>query len=243
MMNTRTIALGLAAILVFAVSVTAAGGLADNIIVERADTIREAPVSANQTLLGILNGVGARVAVQFANTLRHIALPSPPTGLQTRLGQVAARVAVEYANTVRHSSLVAVPPAFQALLGQVSNRIIFQYANTNRELRLAYPAALVNDRVPPQITAVASSGIRITWTTDEVATSTIEYGTQSGVYPHRVSNPLFTRTHEITLTGLVSGQTYYYRVSSTDRNENTTTGVERSLIGQSTVSLPIVLRR
>ncbi|QLQ04673.1 MAG: fibronectin type III domain-containing protein [Anaerolineae bacterium] len=55
-------------------------------------------------------------------------------------------------------------------------------------------------------------GVKITWTTDEFATSEVRYGTAPGAYTHTVSDPLFEKNHSLTLTGLTAGRTYYFIV-------------------------------
>ena len=176
-----------------------------------------------------------------ANTTRHTTLLLLPADLQTRLEQVSVRMVLERANTTRHIGLPPLPPALQSMLDQITDRIVLQYANTNRISHLAYPAALVNDQTPPQIGAVSSIGARIIWTTDEWATSAVEYGPQPGIYLYSASDPLYAKRHEIALPGLAAGQPCYYRVSSTDRNGNTTLDPTEHRLKQSTVSLPFVL--
>ncbi|MFZ1268626.1 MAG: fibronectin type III domain-containing protein, partial [Anaerolineae bacterium] len=133
------------------------------------------------------------------------------------------------------------------LFGQVVNRIILQYANTSRQVTLAYPVALIGDTAPPQISNVVvtrvGASIRVTWNTNEFANSTVLYGTQTGSYPQSVTNPLFERQHEINLTGLRGGTTYFLRVRSADLSGNTATGAERSIVAGGGVYLPYVARR
>ena len=121
-----------------------------------------------------------------------------------------ARIILQYANTMRQTALVAPPGELRTLFGQVADRIILQYANTSRQMTLAYPLALINDTVPPQIRDVQAQnvpeGVKITWTTDEFATSEVRYGTAPGAYTQTAADPLFARTHELTLTGLLAGQ-------------------------------------
>ncbi len=247
MMNARKVALLLAVILsVLAFTVPAASKPSDQIIVNYADEVRETSVSMTQDLLDSIAGVGPRIVLQYANELRPVGLVAVPSSLQTLLDQVSARVVVQYANTIRRDGLIAVPSALQTLLGQVSDRIIFQYANVNRQEALAYPAALFNDTTLPQMSSITarptgSGNVTISWITDEFATSTVLYGTQPGVYPQTVSDPLYTKQHTITLTGLTPGTTYYYKVRSTDRSGNTTTSSEHSFT-QVFVYLPLVMR-
>ena len=248
MMNTRKATLFLAILLLLlAFAVPAASQSGDSIIVNNADEVRETAVSMDQDLVDSLASAGPRIVLQYANELRHIGLVAVPSSLQTLLDQVSARVVVQYGNTIRREGLAAMPGALQTLLDQVSDRIIFQYANTNRQESLVYPTALFNDTTSPLISGItcrtiAPDSVIITWTTDEFATSTVLYGTQPGVYPYTVSDPLYTKQHEITLTGLAPGTTYYYEVRSTDRSGNTATSSEQSAIAQINVYLPLVLR-
>lgn len=248
-MNTRKILpLIVLALLVLTFAIPIAGQSGEQIVVNNADEVREESLSIVQGLLDTMGGVGPRIILQYANQVRHISLQSLPASLQALLAQVPARIVVQYANTVRHLGLVALPPALQALLGQVSDRIILQYANMNREMRLSYPAALVADASPPQISNVAArpvgaDGLIITWNTNEFANSEVRYGEQSGTYPHTVSDPLYVKEHELRLAGLASGTTYYYRVRSSDLSGNASQSREYSFSGWTYIYLPVVLRR
>ena len=250
MMNTRKAILLLAMILLaltFAIPTDSKSN--DHIIINNADEVRETSVSMTQDLRDSISGVGPRIVLQYANQLRPVGLVAVPSSLQTLLDQVSDRIIVQYANTIRQDGLTAVPSALQTLMGQVSDRIVFQYANANRELQLVYPADLFNDTTSPQISDITASltgsdSASITWTTDEFADSQVIYGTQPGVYPQTVSDPLYTKQHKIILTGLMSGATYYYKVRSTDRSGNTTTSSEHIFTVQVKVYvyLPLVMR-
>ena len=233
MMNMRLARLVVSAgLLLVAFEALATGQQGDRVIVNDADEIRETSVSMTQDLADSMSGVRPRIVLQYANQQRHIGLSTVPGPLQTLLEQVSDRIIVQYANTIRQNGLAPVPGVLQTLLEQVSDRIIFQYANTNREYQLVYPIALINDTTVPQLSEVAVSvtgcdSVTIVWSTDEFADSEIVYGEQSGAYPHTVSDSLYARHHEITLTGLTPGM-YYYVVHSTDRSGNTATSSERS---------------
>lgn len=219
----------------------------DSIIVSGADEVLTAPVSISQGLTDRLASVMPRVVLECANQVRHARMVAPPGPLQTLLNQMAAWVVLENADAVRHQVLSALPAALQARLNEMAARIVLQYANDVRHQRLAYPAALFNDTIAPQITGVAAWPIgggraKIVWTTNEFATSVVLYGTQSGVYPHTATDPLYAKQHEIILTGLTTGTRYYYRVRSTDRSGNTATSAEYSFTLQIPVYLPLVLR-
>jgi len=249
-MDTRKVTLLLAVLSVLLVfTVNAASRQDEDIIVVDADEYRKISVGMTPDLATSLSGVGPRIVLQYANELRPIGLVTVPASLQTLLDQISPRIIIQYANTNREDALVVIPSTLQTLLGQVPDRIILQYAKTNRHLPLAYPAALINDTVPPQCSGIIASArgigtVIIAWATDEFATSAVLYGTQPGVYTQTVSDPLYTKQHKITLTGLTPGTTlYYYQVRSTDRSGNTATSAEHSFNAQPFFYLPLIMRR
>ncbi len=90
-----------------------------------------------------------------------------------------------------------------------------------------YAATYAPDETPPVISNVAAlpaadGTARITWTTDEPSSSHIEYGITDALGTP-VSNAALVTSHEINLTGLTPGLTYYYRVTSSDFSGNSTT--------------------
>ena len=62
----------------------------------------------------------------------------------------------------------------------------------------------------------------VTWTTDEPATSRVDYGTSAGSLTSFVSDGTLTTSHSVELTGLSPDTTYHFRVTSTDAVPNTT---------------------
>ncbi|MCW5851593.1 MAG: fibronectin type III domain-containing protein [Anaerolineae bacterium] len=146
------------------------------------------------------------------------------------IAAVTPHFTVQSANSLRLYALQPIADELRARLAQVGDRIIVQAANSNRQLAFGYPTALVGDTVSPllsDITAsVMDSSVKITWATDEVATTTVLYGVRPGSYSQTVSDPLYVRQHSVNLTGLTSDGVYYYKVRSTDRSGNTSTSVE-----------------
>ncbi len=170
-----------------------------------------------------------------------------PDALHTLLAQVADKIILQYAKTKREVGLSAIPETLRTLLGQIADRIILQYANTSRQIGLSYPVALIGDTAPPQISGVTAtlvdSSIVISWTTDEFATSAVLYGTQPGVYTQTVSDPLYVKQHEITLTGLTPRTTYYFIVRGADRSGNPTDSAEYHFTTTSPIYFPLIRRR
>jgi hypothetical protein len=80
------------------------------------------------------------------------------------------------------------------------------------------------DTTPPMLTNVAavnvtSAGATITWTTNESATSRVDYGTTSA-YGSAASISGFRTAHSLTLTDLQPSTTYHYRAISVDASGN-----------------------
>jgi len=79
------------------------------------------------------------------------------------------------------------------------------------------------DTTPPVITGISVNpsfdSATVTWTTDEAATSTVEYGTSSSLGLTATPGGYAT-SHSVTLSGLNAETTYYYRVRSKDSSNN-----------------------
>lgn len=90
-----------------------------------------------------------------------------------------------------------------------------------------------SDSSAPTISSVSASvddtTANITWTTNEKATSQVEYGTASGVY-----GTITTKTtdldinHAVSLSGLSVATKYYFRVASVDASGNSASSTESS---------------
>ncbi len=83
------------------------------------------------------------------------------------------------------------------------------------------------DQTPPIISAIAvqtisCSGATIKWTTDEVASQFVDYGTSVGPpYTHTTGSAMSPVTnHSVALTGLATNTVYHYRIRSKDTAMN-----------------------
>jgi hypothetical protein len=152
---------------------------------------------------------------------------------------------VQYADGMRYYNLPPISSTLTSLMAQVGDRFVMQYADANRFYNLAYPIAMIGDTTPPQITApptASSSGSSATlsWMTDEFASTVLEYGAETGVYTQTISDNLYYKLHEFTLTGLTPGQRYYYRMQHTDRSGNTFQSQEYNFVVMQSVYVPLV---
>jgi Concanavalin A-like lectin/glucanases superfamily/Bacterial Ig domain/Purple acid Phosphatase, N-terminal domain len=82
----------------------------------------------------------------------------------------------------------------------------------------------VTDTNPPVISAVQAAALsansaRVTWTTDEAATSVVQFGLTTS-YGSAASDGTLTANHSVTLTGLTANTSYHYRVQSVDASGN-----------------------
>ena len=101
--------------------------------------------------------------------------------------------------------------------------------SANYWVDVVFDTTLPSDTTPPVISAVnATPGVdgttaTITWTTDEPANSRVDYGTDPDALTQNVTDGALATSHSLPLTGLTPSTTYYYRVTSADAANNTTT--------------------
>jgi len=80
-----------------------------------------------------------------------------------------------------------------------------------------------SDSSPPLIADInvvtEETSATITWTTDEAATTLLDYGL-TDVYTDTVSNPALTTAHSVVLTGLEAGASYHFEIVSEDAAGN-----------------------
>lgn len=84
-----------------------------------------------------------------------------------------------------------------------------------------FTTSALPDTTPPGISEVTASGIiessaTITWTTDEAATSQVEYGENSDYGSTTSLDESLVTSHSVSLSGLEPNTTYHYRVKSKD---------------------------
>ncbi|HTK04833.1 MAG TPA: fibronectin type III domain-containing protein [Candidatus Eisenbacteria bacterium] len=82
------------------------------------------------------------------------------------------------------------------------------------------------DTAPPvisnvQVTGITQTGATVTWTTNENATSFVDYGLSAGPpYANTSGNATLVTSHSVTLSGLTASTVYHYRVRSGDAASN-----------------------
>jgi len=117
----------------------------------------------------------------------------------------------------------------------------------NREIHLNACHWLLNpvpDTTAPLIVsgpAVTSSDCStvIAWTTDEAATSVVDYGSTSG-YGSTSSTAGFVQNHTVGLTPLAPATSYHYRVGSTDNAGNGPTQSDDATFTTAAAAAPLI---
>ena len=85
--------------------------------------------------------------------------------------------------------------------------------------------SIEDDNAPPTISNVTASTISdtqatITWTTNELSTSQILYGTTASYGSQTTEDTTLTYQHSVTISGLTKKTTYHYQVISKDAASN-----------------------
>ncbi len=77
------------------------------------------------------------------------------------------------------------------------------------------------------VSAITATSATISWTTDETASSRVDYGLDT-TYGQTANGNGPVTSHSVTLTNLVPGTLHHYRVSSSDASGNTANGTDRT---------------
>jgi len=80
------------------------------------------------------------------------------------------------------------------------------------------PSTLVITNV--QTGSITTAGSQVVWTTNIPANSSVDYGTTIAYGNSTPVDSAMVTSHQVTLSGLAAGTTYYYQVNSTDSKGN-----------------------
>jgi hypothetical protein len=112
-------------------------------------------------------------------------------------------------------------------LAPPGNYMLF-IVNTNGVPAVA-PTVKVNPNnpgTPPTLSSIGTTGVgaysaTVTWNTDRIATSQVDYGTTTAYGSSSPLNNVHSIGHSVQLLNLAANTTYHYRVRSTDNFNNT----------------------
>jgi hypothetical protein len=97
------------------------------------------------------------------------------------------------------------------------------YNSENYWVDLLFSAATMPAVYQMSATPGLDGKATIAWTTDTPASSVVAYGTTSGSLTLNAGSPSLVTSHNVTLTGLTQGTTYFFRVTSVDASGNSAT--------------------
>ncbi len=101
----------------------------------------------------------------------------------------------------------------------------------------------LGDFTPPVFlshsSVVIQTNATITWTTDEVSTSTVNYGLTSA-YGTASSSQVASTSHIILLSGLTASSTYHYQLVSTDLTGNLATSSDYTFVTPPDTTAPSI---
>src|SRR6266478_673153 len=80
------------------------------------------------------------------------------------------------------------------------------------------PSTLVITNI--QAGPITTSSSQVAWTTNVPANSSVDYGTTTAYGNSTAIDSTMVTSHQVTLSGLAAGTTYYYQVNSTDSKGN-----------------------
>ncbi|MFA6446202.1 MAG: LamG-like jellyroll fold domain-containing protein, partial [Candidatus Paceibacterota bacterium] len=118
--------------------------------------------------------------------------------------------------------------------GGIDEVAIWNRALSADEITTLYNVGTGFGLINPVISSVASSTTlttaTITWNTDKLATSTVEYGATDSYGTASSSAEFATSSHTIILSGLTASTTYHFRVSSSDALGNLSTSSDMTFV-------------
>jgi hypothetical protein len=244
MMKTRRLVLALLALVVSWTLVVPAtrSQEQEEFIIDGADAVA---TRATGISLPLPIPLESRFILEWADTTNEVQVGAVPPAMPLVLDP---RFILEWADALVIRGVECVPAAMPQTL---QPRYILERADASRQFHLAYPCELIGDETAPSISLsapeVEADSATVTWQTDELADSLLEYGQAPGSYSETVYGPGYAKLHMFTLSGLLLDTTYYCRVTSTDRCGNaasTTSGCQFTTTSTTTsyIYLPLVLR-
>jgi phosphodiesterase/alkaline phosphatase D-like protein len=134
------------------------------------------------------------------------------------------------ASTALNSSMVT---SHSSSLGSLLSGTLYHYRVKSRDAAgnlalsgdFTFTTSVASDTTPPVISGVSTSGVTssgatVTWTTNEVSDTQVEYGTTTGYGSTTGLDPSLATSHSAILSGMSAGTVYHYRVKSRDAAGN-----------------------
>ena len=155
----------------------------------------------------------------------------------------AANTQLDYGTTTSYGSSstldATMTTSHSVTLSGLSSSTLYHYSVKSRDAAgnltasrdYSFTTTTAPDTTAPVISSISagsitSSAATVTWTTNEAATSRVEYGTSTSYGSFSSLDSSLVTSHTVTLSGLTPATVYYFRVLSNDQagNQATSTG-------------------
>jgi hypothetical protein len=211
-----------------------------------------APTASNQGLVTGTESV-CYVPDTTAPTITLVATSTAPTTATISwTTNESATSSVEYGTTLSYGSTAnsTATSTHTVTITELTENTLYHYrinavdasSNATSTADATFTTTIAPDITPPAISNITTSGITettttIAWSTNESATSSVEYGLTSS-YGNMSSIGSLNTNHSISLSSLTQSTVYHYRVISTDPSGNTATSTDRTFTTLATTVTP-----
>jgi VCBS repeat-containing protein len=191
----------------------------------------DSPTTGTTTLIAnsgdLQSGVWHHAAATYDGAEMRLYLDGVLVGQAAKTGQVATNASVP-------ASIGRNPNGSGHWEGLIDEVRVYARGLSPTEVFALAGQAVDPDTDPPVISNIQSSAgsitAAITWTTDEEATSRIEYGTSPAMGSSTTLDNTLVNSHNVDLAGLLPGTTYYYVLHSVDETGNASASSQQSFV-------------
>lgn len=219
-----------------------------DIVVDGADSTWRSSITASSGLESNIEAIQSSFVTQYTNATLQYHLSIIPSSLQTQINGLVLPVVSDFADAVSYEHLITVPENLQSLLTKMLTSVETQFANSSYYSMLRFPLALMEDTTAPIIDNVSAQSTFtdtvLTWSTDEFAHCTVNYGTQPGDYEQTINNSLYYQNHGLRVNNITQGATYFVQLVCTDQSGNISISSEYSFVvlEEQRIWLPLIQR-
>jgi peptidoglycan hydrolase-like protein with peptidoglycan-binding domain len=212
--------------------------------------------------LGACAGGNATTTPPVADTIA----PTLSSIVATNVSQTGATITwtsnenattqVEYGTTASYGSTTTLNASLvashSAVISGLSNGTIYHFrviskdaaGNTATSGDMTFTTG-TSDNTAPTLSSVAAgnlsmTGATITWTTNENATSQVEYGATTSYGNTTTLDTALVTGHSVNLSSLTQGTTYHFRVISKDSANNVATSGDMTFTTASDTTAPVI---
>lgn len=178
---------------------------------------------------GVVNFLATGTSTLAVNTWTHLAVTYDNVSVTLYVNGAQVSSLAKTGSIVTSSGQLRIGTSSfnEPFPGRIDNVRLYNRALSPAEIitNMNTAVAAGQDITPPTISSVASSNLtsssaRITWTTDEVSDTQVEYGPTTSYGSSSTLAPAQVTSHTVDLVGLTAGTVYNYRVKSKDPSNN-----------------------